>query len=149
MDFYNVFLQAHKGFGYLVLLLVLVFTVSLLVCMFGYSGKISKLLKKSTLFTMILFHIQALVGITLLFIFSPGFKNALDSGTLMNDSYNRQTFVEHPFSMIIGAVLLTIINKKLKTHDKLNYGIVIMGLIAVVLFAYAFPWARVFPSFFA
>ena len=144
MDFYNIFLQAHKGFGYLVLLLVAVFLISLLVCMFGYSGKISKLLKKSTLITMILFHIQALVGITLLFIFSPGFKAALDGGTLMSDSYNRQTLVEHPFSMIIGAVLMTIINKKLKTTDKLNFGIVIMGVVAVILFAYAFPWMRVF-----
>jgi hypothetical protein len=62
----------------------------------------------------------------------------------MSDSYNRQTFVEHPFSMIIGAVLMTIINKKLKTNDKLNFGIVIMGVVAVILFAYAFPWMRVF-----
>lgn len=144
MDFYNIFLQAHKGLGYLVLLLVLVFVVSLLMCMFGYSGRISKLLKKSTLFTMIMFHIQALVGICLLFIFSPGFKAALDSGTLMKDSYARQTFVEHPFSMIVGAVLMTIINKYMKTHETLAMKIVIMGLAAVALFSYAFPWNRVF-----
>ena len=144
MDFYNIFLQAHKGFGYLVLLLVIVFVVSLLMCMFGYSGKISKLLKKTTLFTMIMFHIQALVGIALLFIFSPGFKAALDSGTLMKDSATRQTFVEHPFSMIVGAVLMTIINKYMKTHETLAMKIVIMGLFAVALFSYAFPWARVF-----
>ena len=93
-----------------------------------------------------MFHIQALVGLALLFIFSPGFKAALDGGTLMSDSSNRQTFVEHPFSMIVGAVLMTIINKKLKTNDKLNFGIVIMGVVAVLLFAYAFPWMRVFGS---
>ena len=95
---------------------------------------------------MIMFHIQALVGIALLFVFSPGFKTALDNGSLMSDSYNRHTFVEHPFSMIIGAVLMTIVNKKLKTNDKLNFGIVIMGGVAVILFAYAFPWMRVFGS---
>lgn len=144
MDFYNIFLQAHKGLGYLVLLLVIVFVVSLLMAMFGYSGKISKVLKKSTLITMIMFHIQALVGISLLFIFSPGFKAALDSGTLMKDAYARQTFVEHPFSMIIGAVLMTIINKYMKTHETLAMKIVIMGLVAVALFSYAFPWTRVF-----
>lgn len=144
MDFYNVFLNAHKGIGYLVLLLVAVFLVSLLLCMFGYSGKISKLLKKSTLFTMIFFHIQLLVGIPLLFIFSPSFKAALDSGTLMSDSSNRHAFVEHPFSMIIAAVLMTIVNKYMKTHETLALKIVAMGVIAVALFAYAFPWARVF-----
>lgn len=93
---------------------------------------------------MIFFHVQALVGLALLFIYSPGFKAALDSGTLMKDAYNRQTFVEHPFSMVVAAVLMTIVNKKLKTNDRLNFGIVIMGVVAVLLFAYAFPWVRVF-----
>lgn len=144
MDFYNVFLNAHKGIGYLVLLLVLVFTLSLLICMFGYSGRISKLLRKSTLFTMIAFHTQVLVGIPLLFILSPGFKAALNSGTLMKDAYSRQTFVEHPFSMLIAAVLMTIIYKYMKKHDAIAMKIVIMGLVAVALFAYAFPWMRVF-----
>jgi hypothetical protein len=144
MDFYNVFLNAHKGIGYLVLLLVIVFTLSLLVCMFGYSGKISKLLKKSTLFTMIAFHTQVLVGVPLLLIFSPGFKAALAGGTLMKDAYARHTYVEHPFSMIVAAVLLTIIYRYMKTHDTIAMKIVIMGVVAVAFFAYAFPWMRVF-----
>lgn len=144
MDLYKIFLSAHKGIGYLVLLLVAVFLISLLLCMFGYSGKISKLLKKSTLITMITFHVQLLVGIPLLLIFSPGFKAALDSGTLMSDAYSRHTFVEHPVSMLIAAVLMTIINKYMKTHDTIAMRIVIMGVIAVALFAYAFPWMRVF-----
>lgn len=146
MDFYNIFLNAHKGFGYLILLLVALFLVSLLVAMFGYSGNISKLLRKSTLFTMISFHVQLLVGIPLLFIFSPGFKTALGNHTLMSDSYNRVTFVEHPFAMIIAVVLLTIINKYMKTNEKLSLKIVFMGVLAVALFAFVFPWARVFGS---
>lgn len=144
MEFYNIFLNAHRGFGYLILLLVALFVISLLVAMFGYSGNISKILRKSTLFTMIFFHIQLLVGIPLLLIFSPGFKAALDSGTLMSDAYNRVTFVEHPFSMLIAAVLLTIINKYIKTNEKLALKIVFIGVLAIILFAYAFPWAKVF-----
>ena len=50
-------------------------------------------------------------------VFSPGLKAALDSGTLMSDSYNRVTFVEHPFSMLVAAILLTIINKYLKERN--------------------------------
>lgn len=144
MEFYNIFLNAHKGIGYLILALVLVFILSLLAAMFGYSGKISKTLKISTLITMISFHIQVLVGIPLLLIFSPGFKAALDAGTLMSDAYNRHTFVEHPFSMLLAAVLVTIINRYIKTHDRISMKIVIIGLIAVALFGYAFPWVRVF-----
>ena len=144
MEFYNIFLNAHKGFGYLILLLAALFLVSLVVTMFGFSGNISKLLRKSTLFTMILFHIQLLVGIPLLFIFSPGFKAALAQGNLMSDAYNRTTFVEHPFAMIVAAVLLTIINKYMKTNEKLSLKIVFMGVLAIALFAFAFPWTRVF-----
>ena len=62
----------------------------------------------------------------------------------MKDAYSRQTFVEHPFSMLIAAVLMTIINKKVKTSDTITMKIVIMGLIAVALFAFAFPWTKVF-----
>lgn len=147
MDTFKIITEAHKGFAYLILLAGIIFIVALLAAMFGYSGKISKLLKKSTLFTMIFFHVQLIVGIFML-VFSPGLKAAMETGTLMKDG-PRQLYVEHPVSMLIGVVLMTIINKYMKSHDKLSMKIVIMGVIAFALFAYAFPWARVFPSMFA
>ena len=148
MDTFKIITEAHKGFAYLILLSGIIFVVALLVTMFGYSGKISKLLRKSTLFTMILFHIQLIVGILML-VFSPGLKGALETGTLMSNAAARFSYVEHPVSMLIGVVLMTIINKYMKTNETLAMKIVIMGVIAFALFAYAFPWARVFPSFFA
>ena len=144
MDFFKIFLNAHKGFAYLELALVAAFLILLLVTMFGYSGKISKALRKVTLFTMIFFHVQFLVGVCLLFVFSPGFKAALDGGTLMKDPYSRFQYVEHPVSMLIAAVLMTIINKKLKTADKLTIRLMSLGFVAIALFVFAFPWARVF-----
>lgn len=144
MDTFYIMLQAHRGFAYLLLLLIAVFVIALLLTMFGYSGNISKFLRKSTLFTMIFFHLQALVGLVMLFFFSPGFKAAKDAGTLMSDSVSRHTYVEHPTAMIIAAVLLTILNKKFKTQDKLTMGNVIMGLIAVALMLWAFQWTRLF-----
>ena len=62
---------------------------------------------------MILFHLQFLIGIAML-VFSPGLKAALENGTLMSDSYNRVTFCRASFSMLVAAILLTIINKYLK-----------------------------------
>lgn len=144
MDTFYIMLQAHRGFAYLLLVLTAVFVVSLLMAMFGYSGNISKLLRKSTLFTMIFFHLQALVGLVMLFFFSPGFKAAREQGTLMSDSVSRNTYVEHPFAMIVAAVLLTILNKKLKANEKLSMGMVAMGLIAVALMMWAFQWSRLF-----
>lgn len=143
MDF-NIMLQAHRGFAYLILLLAAVFAVALLVTMFGYSGKISKLLRKSTLFTMIFFHLQAVIGLIMLFFFSPGFKAATEAGTLMSDSTARNTYVEHPFAMIIAAVLLTILNKKFKTNDNLKMSWVIIGFVALAFMLWAFQWHRLF-----
>ncbi len=143
MDF-SLMLNAHRGFAYLILLASALFLIALLMTMFGYSGKISKFLRKSTLFTMIFFHIQALIGLVMLFFFSPGFKAAKETGTLMSDSVSRNTYVEHPTAMIIAAVLLTILNKKFKTNDKLQMSWVIMGVIALALMLWAFQWNRLF-----
>ncbi len=141
MDFYKILLHSHKGFAYLELLLVVLFIIALLATMFGFSGKVNKFLRKVTLFTMIFFHIQFLVGIIMLII---NFGNGLDMGGVMKNSALRFQYVEHPFSMLVAAVLMTIVNKKLKTADTISVAIVVMGLIAVALFGYAFPWARVF-----
>ena len=143
MDF-SMMLNAHRGFAYLILLASALFIIALLMTMFGYSGKISNFLRKSTLFTMIFFHIQALIGLIMLFFFSPGFKAAKEAGTLMSDSVSRNTYVEHPTAMIIAAVLLTILNKKFKTNDKLQMSWVIMGVIALALMLWAFQWNRLF-----
>ncbi|MDH6251882.1 heme A synthase [Chryseobacterium sp. H1D6B] len=141
MDFYKILLSAHKGFAYLELVLVTLFIIALLATMFGFSGKVNKFLKKTTLFTMIFFHVQFLIGIIMLIM---NFTKGLDMGSVMKNADLRFQYVEHPFSMLIAAVLMTIINKKVKTNPTISLGIVIMGLIAVGLFAFAFPWTRVF-----
>lgn len=141
MDFYKILLSAHKGFAYLELGLTALFIIALLTVMFGYSGKVNKLLKKVTLFTMIFFHVQFTIGIIMLIM---NFTKGLDMGSVMKNADLRFQYVEHPFSMLIAAVLMTIINKKVKSNDTISLGIVIMGLIAVGLFSFAFPWTRVF-----
>jgi len=141
MEVYNILLHAHKGFAYLELALVAAFLILLLVTMFGYSGNISKALRKVTLFTMIFFHVQFLIGIIMLI---TNVTKGLDMGAVMKNADLRFTYVEHPFSMLIAAVLMTIVNKKLKTADKLTIRLMSLGLVALALFVFAFPWARVF-----
>ena len=63
---------------------------------------------------------------------------------VMKNADLRFQYVEHPFSMLLAAVIMTIINKKLKTNDKLTIPIMSLGLVAIALFVFAFPWARVF-----
>jgi len=142
MEFYNILLNAHKGIGYLEILLVTLFVIALLTTMFGYSGKVNKFLKKITLFTMIFFHVQFILGIILLVNFFT--QGSVNMSEIMKNSAQRFQYVEHPFSMLIAAVLMTIVNKKVKTNPTITLSVVIMGLIAVGLFAFAFPWTRVF-----
>lgn len=141
MDFYKILLSAHKGFAYLELALTALFIISLLITMFSYSGKTSKLLKKSTLFTMIFFHVQFLMGIIMLAV---TFTKGLDMSAVMKNSDLRFQYVEHPFSMLIAAVLMTIVNRKVKSSDTITLKVVIMAILAVALFAFAFPWTKVF-----
>ena len=93
---------------------------------------------------MIFFHTQALLGLVMLFFFSPGFKAAKEAGTLMSDAVSRNSYVEHPTAMIIAAVLLTIFNKKLKTRDTISMPMVIIAAIAMALMLWAFQWHRLF-----
>ena len=93
---------------------------------------------------MIFFHTQALVGLVMLFFFSPGFKAAKEAGTLISDAVSRNSYVEHPTAMIIAAVLLTIFNKKLKTRDTISMPMVIIAAIAMALMLWAFQWHRLF-----
>lgn len=141
---FNIMLQAHRGFAYLILLATVIFVVALVTVLVTNGGKISNFLRKSTLFTMILFHIQALIGLVMLFFFSPGFQAAKESGMLMKDAAMRNTYVEHPASMIIAAILLTIFNKKVKSNDKLSAGMIIIVVVAIALMLWAFQWARLF-----
>jgi hypothetical protein len=53
----------------------------------------------------------------------------LDMGAVMKNADLRFTYVEHPFSMLIAAVLMTIINKKFKTTEKLTIPIMSLGLV--------------------
>ncbi|MDO4224444.1 MAG: hypothetical protein Q4C75_00945 [Bergeyella zoohelcum] len=142
----NIILHAHRGFAYLVILLALLFVISLLLTMFGYSGKISKFLRKTSLFTMIMFHIQFLVGLGMLFFRSP-FLDIIGSqgmGAIMKNSELRFSYIEHPTMMLVAAVLMTIANKKIKTNETLNFGIVILGILAVLAFLSRFPFDKLF-----
>ena len=68
----------------------------------------------------------------------------LGASVIMKTPEFRFQYVEHPFAMLIAAVLMTIINKKFKTIEKLTIPVMSLGLVGIALFVFAFPWARVF-----
>ncbi len=141
---HDTLLQVHRIFGYGELIILGLFLIALLKSAFSESGKISNFIRKSTLFSMIVFHLQLAIGLIMLFVTS-GFTAYLKDpgmGGIMKDKALRYTFIEHPVSMLIGAILMTVLNKKFKTNDRMRMPWMILAAIAIALFLYAVPFDR-------
>lgn len=104
--------------------------------------------KRLALFTMILAHLQFLVGLTLYFV-SPTVKAALESGELMSNSEYRFYGVEHISTMIIAIVLITIGYSRAKRLERPAgkfKALTLFFLIGLLLVLARIPWQS-WPSF--
>jgi hypothetical protein len=134
----------HSYWAYLVLIILVIATVNALIKTFSgkeYEAKDFRI----SLFTLIVSHIQLLIGLVLYFV-SPRFDlfSELGMGGVMKDAVNRLYLVEHPLINIIAVALITIgyskHKKKLTSKSKLKL-IAIFYTIALVLFLSRIPWA--------
>lgn len=140
---YDVVLNLHSYWAYLVLIVLIITVVNALIKMFGdkeYGAKDFRL----ALFTLIVSHIQLLIGLVLYFV-SPRLQafNELGMGGVMKDAVNRLYLVEHPFMNIIAIALITIgyskHKKKLTSKGKIK-PIAIFYTIALLFFLSRIPW---------
>ncbi len=100
--------------------------------------------RKLGLFALISAHIQLLLGLGLFFI-GPVFSQLGSMGAVMKDADLRFLVVEHPLTMIIGVVLITIGYSKSKkaTNDKSKFKtMAFFYLIALALVLSRVPWDR-------
>jgi hypothetical protein len=98
-------------------------------------------LKRQNTITIVLTHIQVTVGLIMLIGFNMDMFS--DMGTLMGDTALRFKYVEHPTTMLLGAVLITIGNAKSKRQETAKNkakSIVIWFGIGLLLIALRFPW---------
>jgi len=140
---YEVIQKLHSYWAYIVLIVLIIAVLNALIKAFGgkeYSPKDFRI----SLFTLIVSHIQLLIGLVLYFV-SPRLAmfSELGMGGIMKDSINRLYLVEHPLINIIGVALITIgyskHKKKLTSAAKLK-PIAIFYTIALVLFLSRIPW---------
>jgi hypothetical protein len=92
---------------------------------------------------IMLTHIQVLVGLVMLFGFH--LDQFSEMGTLMKDSALRFKFIEHPVTMLIGAVLVTVGSAKSKRGSddaSKSKAIVIWFGIGFLLMLSRLPWAE-------
>ena len=139
---YNGLLHAHSGLRWVALILILIAIIN--AAKSQNSGRYEKKDKMINLFTMIVMHIQLLIGLGMYFM-SP--KVAFVEGWMSSDTAGgmyRFFGVEHIFGMIAAITIITIgrskAEKKLKgTRDK-HRRILINYTIGLVLILATIPW---------
>ncbi|NMH87462.1 hypothetical protein [Flavivirga algicola] len=140
---YDIVKMLHSYWAYLVLLVLIIATVNALIKTFGEKEYEAKDFRKS-LFTLIVSHIQLLIGFILYFV-SPRFELWSElGGGVMSNALARLYLVEHPFVNILAVALITVgyskHKKKLTSKSKLKT-IAIFYTIALVLFLLRIPWS--------
>ena len=138
----------HSYWAYLVLLILIITTVNSLVSYFSdkeYGARDMRL----ALFTLIVTHIQLLIGIILYFVSPLGAKAIVSEGmsAAMKDPALRLYVVEHPIGMILAVVFITVgysrHKKKLTSRPKFKQLAIFYTLALLVMLA-LIPWANWF-----
>jgi hypothetical protein len=133
----------HSYWAYLVVLVLITASVNAIA---GYVGKkeYGATNFRIALFTLIIAHIQLLIGFVLYFT-TPFFRafSEVGMGGVMKDSTLRLYNVEHPLVMIIAVALITIgyskHKKKLTSKPKFKI-LAIFYTIALILVLSRIPW---------
>ena len=138
---YETVKMLHSYWAYLTLLLIVIATLNAL---FKYFGKkeFHPLDFRISLFTLIVTHIQLLIGIVLLFAYLDVISGA-GMKEIMGNSVLRSNVVEHPLMMIIAVVLITIgyskHKKKLTSTPKFKI-LAIFYTLALICVLAKIPW---------
>ena len=122
----------------IVLLLALV--ISIVITLSNYLGN-KPYNRKIALLGFIASHIQLLVGLILFFYLK---YPSMISGAVMKDPALRFKIIEHPLTMIIAIVLITIgysKAKKIENARKANQTVVIFYIIGLILMLARIPWS--------
>lgn len=142
---YETILPLHSYLAYIVLALLFLAVANALIGWFGNKLFTPQKDFRLSLFTLILSHIQLVVGLILFFVSANGFKaiQLLGMGNL--NAPSRLLAVEHPFINIIGVVLITIgwsRHKKFIEGNKKFKSIAIFYGLGLLCFLSRIPWGQ-------
>lgn len=137
----------HSWWAYLVVVVLLIAAINALIGFFS-KKEYNPFDFRISLFTLIVAHIQILLGLVLYFV-APYFQafSQVGMGGVMKDPTLRLYLVEHPLVMIISVVLITIgyskHKNKLTSHAKFKI-LAIFYTIALILVLSRIPWSAWF-----
>ncbi|MFC4722706.1 hypothetical protein ACFO5O_10260 [Geojedonia litorea] len=133
----------HSYWAYLVLLMLVIATFNALIKYFG-NKEFGAFDFRISLFTLIVSHIQLLIGIVLFFAADYlTVISELGMGEVMKNSLLRSNIIEHPLTMIIALVFITMgyskHKKKLTSKPKFK-SFAIFYTLALILILAKIPW---------
>lgn len=138
---YTGFKHLHSYLPYL-LLAALVISIIIFAVKASNKSEFNAGDKRIALITLILTHLQLVIGAVLYFI-SPITKAARSSENMMSDATNRLYVLEHPLTMIIAIVLITMGYSKMKRKTdsgaKFRTGLIFFSLALLLILA-RIPW---------
>lgn len=132
----------HSYWAYLVLVILLLAVVKAFIGLLAKKDYDAKAFRIS-LFTLIVSHIQLLLGLLLYFTSERFSLWSEMGGEVMSNSLARLYLVEHPLINIIAVALITIgysKHKKKLTSTPKYKTIAVFYVIALVLFLSRIPW---------
>lgn len=137
----------HSWWAYLVLLVLIIASINSII---GWTSKKEYGANdfRIALFTLIVSHIQLLIGIVLYFV-APYFQALTDGGmgAVMKDSTLRLYLVEHPLMMLIAVILITVgyskHKKKLTSKPKFK-NLAIFYTLGLLFVLSRIPWGNWF-----
>lgn len=133
----------HSYWAYLALAILVISALNALIKFFG-NKEFGAVDFRISLFTLIVYHIQLLIGIVL--FFSAGYVAIIREtgmGEIMKNAALRSNVVEHPLTMILAVILITMgyskHKKKLTSKPKFKR-LAIFYTIALILVLAIIPW---------
>lgn len=144
---YQIIQTVHSYLAYVVLALLFFAVANAII---GLVGKKMFTLEKDfriSLFTLILSHIQLVVGLLLFFISANGLQAIQTLGMGGLNAAARLLALEHPFINIIAIVLITIgwsRHKKFMEADKKFKSIALFYGLGLLLILSRIPWGQWF-----
>ncbi len=136
----------HSILAY-ILLAALLFSIVYVFMQFVKKGSFTEKVRKITLIGFIAAHLQLLIGLVLYVVSPVGLS--LFSAEAMGDSISRLYIIEHPLTMIIGIVLITVgyVKAKKPGDDARRFKtIIIFYTLGLLLILLRIPW-HVWPWF--
>jgi len=140
---YTGFRHLHSYFAYL-LFAVLIFSIVYVIVQMVKKKPFTESVRKVSLIGLIASHLQLLIGLVLYFI-SPRGISAFsgEMSEVMGDSLTRLYALEHPLTMIIAIVLITIgYSRAKKPGDDVRRfkTLLLFYILGLILMLSRIPW---------